>query len=144
MILKRICRKTLTISALCFLTASFAQEAEQKTQQEAAGKQAPQTEQKIAETQELPPITVTGVRTNARVDTLGQTVAIIEREQFEKSELPFLTDLLQEQPGISFYSYGPRASSPVISIRGMHSAKTRRSQHEENGSPEPISTAKKI
>lgn len=110
--LKKFCKKTLTISAFCMLATSFAQEAEQKTQEATAP-------------QELPPLTVTAVRTNAKVGTLGQPVAIIEKEQIEKAELPFLTDLLNEQPGITFYSFGPRANNQVISLRGMRTYHTK-------------------
>ncbi len=105
--LKRIVKRTLTVSAFCLLATSFAQEAEQ----------APKQEEKAP--QELPPMTITGVRTNAKVGTLGQSVTIIEREQIEKSELTFLTDLLQEQAGMNFYSFGPRANSITLSLRGM-------------------------
>ena len=105
--LKKIFKKTLTISAICLMATSFAQEAEQVQQQE------------NKEPKELPPIIVTGVRTNAKVDTLGQSVTIIEREQIEKAKLPFLTDLLMEQPGINFYSAGPRANTISVNLRGM-------------------------
>ena len=90
---------------LCFLTATFAQEAEQKEEN--------------TQPQELPAITVTGVRTNARPETLGQTVTIIDREQLDKSMLPFVTDVLRDQPGIYYRSFGPLASDLSISLRGM-------------------------
>lgn len=99
--LKKLCIRTIPATLLCFLSSTFAQEA------------------KEAETQELPPITVTGVRTNARADSLGQSVTIIDRQQLDKTELPYVQDVIVEQPGVSFYSYGPRASNPAITIRGM-------------------------
>ena len=105
--LKKLCIRTIPATLLCFLSSTFAQEAQE------------------AETQELPPITVTGVRTNARADSLGQSVTIIERKQLDQTELPYAQDIIREQPGISFYSYGPRASNPVISLRGMHTYHTK-------------------
>ena len=99
--LKKLCIRTIPATLLCFLSSTFAQEAQE------------------AETQELPPITVTGVRTNARADSLGQSVTIIDRQQLDKTELPYVQDVIVEQPGVSFYSYGPRASNPAITIRGM-------------------------
>ena len=105
--LKKLCIRTIPATLLCFLSSTFAQEAQE------------------AETQELPPITVMGVRTNARADSLGQSVTIIDRKQLDQTELPFVQDVLQEQPGISFYSFGPRANTPTISLRGMHSYHTK-------------------
>ena len=120
--IKKFCIRTLSVSALCFLTAAFAQEAEKKPEQTTAPMQeaAAESKQEEATPQELPPITVTGVRTNARPETLGQTVAIIDRKQIEATKLPFVTDILREQPGLNFFSYGPLASNSTISIRGMH------------------------
>ena len=96
--IKKFCIRTLSVSALCFLTAAFAQEAEKKTEQTTEPKQdeatvAPAKTEEAP--QELPPITVTGVRTNARPETLGQTVAIIDRKQIEATRLPFVTDILR-------------------------------------------------
>ena len=102
--LKKLCIRTIPATLLCFLSSTFAQEAE-KAQDN---------------TEELPAITVTGVRTNARADSLGQSVTIIDRKQLEQTELPYVQDVLIEQPGFSFYSYGPRASNPAITLRGMH------------------------
>ncbi|MBP5671816.1 MAG: TonB-dependent receptor [Victivallales bacterium] len=104
--LKKLCIRTIPATLLCFLSSTFAQEAKENVE-------------------ELPAITVTGVRTNARADSLGQSITILDRKQFEPSELPYAQDIIREQPGISFYSYGPRASNPVISLRGMHTYHTK-------------------
>ncbi len=68
---------------------------------------------------ELPPMTITATRTDALVESLGQSVIVLDQEKIQQSKQAYVTDILQEQPGIDYYSFGTRASQPVISLRGM-------------------------
>ena len=68
---------------------------------------------------ELPPMTITATRTDALVESLGQSVIVLDQEQIQQSKQAYVTDILQEQPGIDYYTFGTRASQPVISLRGM-------------------------
>jgi vitamin B12 transporter len=68
---------------------------------------------------ELPPMTITATRTDALVESLGQSVIVLDQEKIQLAKQAYVTDILQEQPGIYYYSFGTRASQPVISLRGM-------------------------
>ncbi len=78
--------------------------------------QAPKVEQAATE---LPSMTITATRTDALVESLGQSVIVLDQEKIQQTKHAYVTDILQEQPGIDYYSFGTRASQPVISLRGM-------------------------
>ncbi|MDQ0290814.1 TonB-dependent receptor plug domain-containing protein [Oligosphaera ethanolica] len=70
--------------------------------------------------QELAPVVVTATRTETPVTRLGQSVELIGAEQIRASRLPYVTDVLQEVPGLDIKSSGTRDSSTTnLRIRGM-------------------------
>ncbi|NMA47408.1 MAG: TonB-dependent receptor [Lentisphaerae bacterium] len=71
--------------------------------------------------QELVPMVVTATRTETPVTSLGQSVELISAEQIRATRLPYVTDVLQEVPGLDIKSSGTRDSSTTnLRIRGMN------------------------
>ncbi len=114
--------RKLTMALLCLGLATISAQTATET--------APQTEQKAAvqttpRVTEMPEVVVTAVRPGLPLNNLGQSAIVIERQEIAEAGSEYLTDILQEQPGLYYYGYGPRTSTGAVSFRGMNGRHTK-------------------
>jgi vitamin B12 transporter len=67
---------------------------------------------------ELDQIIVTGSRTSLNVDRIGNATTIITREQIERRQMRYVTDLLRSVPGFSVSHSGGIGSQTQVRVRG--------------------------
>jgi vitamin B12 transporter len=67
---------------------------------------------------EVDRIVVTGARTPLNIDQIGSAVTVITRDEIERREARFVTDLLRTVPGFSVSHSGVTGSQAQVRVRG--------------------------
>jgi vitamin B12 transporter len=71
-----------------------------------------------------PEIVVTATRSETPADEVGNSVTVLEREQIDRSQDSFVSDLLVQVPGVSFSRNGGIGGLTSVRIRGAEADQT--------------------
>lgn len=66
----------------------------------------------------LSPITVTASRTPVSIETSGSSVTIIQQQEIKDRQVPFVTDLLRDAPGVAISQNGGAGTLTQLRLRG--------------------------
>ena len=74
--------------------------------------------------QQMEEVVVTATRAPTRIERVGASVTVIDRQQIEEQQYRTVTEALRSVPGLRIVASGPRGTSTSVFLRGANSNQT--------------------